>query len=99
MIPMFRVWEMGNERATTTECLSDAQSIRSRVPRRSEGRPWTVERIDRSVVESCQAGGESRRDGGSRLEGEAELIGASSQAGDPCLDRPCPMYELLSKLS
>jgi hypothetical protein len=27
MIPMFRVWEMGNERATTTECLSDAQSI------------------------------------------------------------------------
>ncbi len=27
MIPMFRVWEMGNERATTTECLSDAQPI------------------------------------------------------------------------
>src|SRR5579862_2699441 len=27
MIPMFRVWEMGSERATTTECLSDAQPV------------------------------------------------------------------------
>jgi hypothetical protein len=27
MIPMFRVDEMGNERATTSECLSDAQTI------------------------------------------------------------------------
>jgi hypothetical protein len=27
MIPMFRVWDMGNERATTAECLSDAQPV------------------------------------------------------------------------
>jgi hypothetical protein len=27
MIPMFRVLAMGNERATTAECLSDAQAI------------------------------------------------------------------------
>jgi hypothetical protein len=27
MIPMFRVWEIGKERTTTAECLSDAQPI------------------------------------------------------------------------
>jgi hypothetical protein len=32
MIPMFRVWEIGNERATTAECLSDAQPIHLREP-------------------------------------------------------------------
>jgi len=27
MIPMFRVWDMGSERATTAEYLSDAQPV------------------------------------------------------------------------
>jgi hypothetical protein len=57
MIPMFRVWEMGNERATTTECLSDAQPILLRGLRRIEIRLSAAEnRQVRPIYDARRAG-------------------------------------------
>src|SRR5882724_585601 len=90
MIPMFRVCEMGNERATTTECLSDAQPILlgpKHEPKLVSGPP----RTGRSVVCVDMSGREieGRQRLGARLEGGAEGLPRRLLSGwDRCPDRP-----------